>query len=226
MHQSKGSNYWVPPYQTFDVLSTIALVPQQRVGWASPASSCALVAPRRGGAWPIDDGMSTTCSHRSQRSGRTAEGETRRTDVEAKTMDVFHVYVRASPCPGLLAFLWAIGLLYLQLTCIGDGGPWRRGPYATLQLETPEGRGCVDGGVGHWSTGSLIQNLCAREHMARSQETLHTGREEHHQEVPPIESLISISIVLYCTVLVWSVINKMRAGGFKPLQFHQKRITL
>jgi hypothetical protein len=122
MHQLKGSNYLVPPYETFDVLSSTALVPERRVGWAPPASGRALVAPRRRGARKIDDGTSTTCSRRSQQSGRAAEGETRRADAEAKTTDAFHV-VRASQCPGLLAFLWAIGLLYLQLTYIGDGAP-------------------------------------------------------------------------------------------------------
>ena len=50
---------------------------------------------------------------------RSTKGETRCADAEDKTMDAFHFHVRASPCPGLLAFLWAIGLLYLQLTYMG-----------------------------------------------------------------------------------------------------------
>ena len=57
------------------------------------------------------------------RSGAAArqKGETRCADAEAKTMDAFHFHVRASPCPGLMAFPWAIGLLYLQLTYMGLG---------------------------------------------------------------------------------------------------------
>ena len=104
-----------------DVLSTTALVPERRVGWAPPASSRALVAPNVGAR----DRSTMAQAQRAVagRSGAAArqKGETRCADAEAKTMDVFHFHVRASPCHGLLAFLWAIGLLYLQLTYMGLG---------------------------------------------------------------------------------------------------------
>jgi hypothetical protein len=49
------------------------------------------------------------------------KGKTRHADAKAKMTGVFHFQVCASPSPGLLPFVWAIGLLYLQLTYMGLG---------------------------------------------------------------------------------------------------------
>ena len=69
-------------------------------------------------------------SRRSQREETAAarrKGETRRADAKAKSMEAFHVRLSVS-LAGLLAFLWAIGLLYLQLTYMGLGALELEGP--------------------------------------------------------------------------------------------------
>ena len=76
------------------------------------------------------------------RAAAQQKGETRCADAEAKTMDVFHFHVRASLCPGFLAFLWAIGLLYLQLTYMELGPLELEGPVPP-HCSNPPGPGLV-----------------------------------------------------------------------------------
>ncbi|CAD6235147.1 unnamed protein product [Miscanthus lutarioriparius] len=83
----KGSNYWIPPYETLDVLSTTALVPERRVGWTPPASRGA-----------HDRSMMAQAQRAvAGRSGAAAwqKGKPRCADAEAKTMDAFHFHYDA-----------------------------------------------------------------------------------------------------------------------------------